>query len=65
MDCRRFHKSRFGDSYYCDSLIGGTRIVCDTLERYCDPPPDAWHYCRDYRGPRVSKDFLVIKHENN
>ena len=62
IDCRRFHKTRLGD-YYCDSLIGGTRIVCDTLERYCDPPPDAWHYCRDYRGPRVSKDVFVWKYD--
>ena len=63
VDCRRFHKSLVGDSYYCDSLIGGTRIVYDTLECYCDPPPEAWHYCHDYRGPQISKETLMWKYK--
>jgi len=55
MDCRRFYKAMDGDSY-CESYIGGTRIEWATGKRYCDPLPDAWHYCADYHGPQISKD---------
>lgn len=55
MDCRRFYKAVDGE-FYCESYIGGTRIDWATGRRYCDPPPDAWHYCADYHGPQISKD---------
>jgi hypothetical protein len=55
MDCRRFYKA-MGGEFYCESCIGGTRIEWATGKRYCDPPPDAWHYCADYHGPQISKD---------
>lgn len=55
MDCRRFYKAVDGE-FYCESYIGGTRIEWATGNRYCDPPPDAWHYCADYHGPQSSKD---------
>jgi hypothetical protein len=55
MDCRRFYKA-VGGEFYCESYIGGTRIEWATGKRYCDPLPDAWHYCADYHGPQISKD---------
>ena len=55
MDCRRFYKA-MGGEFYCESYIGGTRIEWATGKRYCDPLPDAWHYCADYHGPQISKD---------
>jgi len=55
MDCRRFYKDACGE-FYCESYIGGTRIEWATGKRYCDPLPDAWHYCADYHGPQISKD---------
>ncbi len=27
-----------------------------TGERFCDPPLEAWHCCRDYHGPPISRD---------
>jgi hypothetical protein len=56
-DCLNF--SRVGGEYFCSQHIGGTAVVWATGERVCDSPPDAWHYCALYRGPRVSKDVLV------
>jgi hypothetical protein len=55
MDCRRFYKDASGE-FHCESHIGGTCIEWATGKRYCDPPPDAWHYCADYHGPQISKD---------
>ncbi len=55
MDCRRFYKA-VGGEFYCESYIGGTRIEWATGRRYCDPLPNAWHYCADYHGPQISKD---------
>ena len=55
MDCRRFHQDARGE-FFCESYIGGTRVEWATGKRYCDPPPDAWHYCADYHGPQISKD---------
>jgi len=55
MDCRRFHQDASGE-FFCESYIGGTRVEWATGKRYCDPPPDAWHYCADYHGPQISKD---------
>jgi len=48
VDCRKFHRNAHGE-FFCESFIGGTSVVWATGERRCDPPPDAWHYCRDYR----------------
>jgi hypothetical protein len=56
-DCLNF--SRVGGEYFCSQHIGSTRVVWATGERVCDSPPDTWHYCALYRGPRVSKDVLV------
>jgi len=61
MDCRNFSADGAGN-YYCSELIGGTAVVWATGERFCDPPPDAWHYCARYRGPQVSKDVWVWRH---
>lgn len=55
MDCRRFHEDISGE-FFCESYIGGTRVEWATGKRYCDPPPDVWHYCADYHGPQISKD---------
>ena len=55
MDCRRLHEDMNGE-FFCESYIGGTRVEWATGKRYCDPPPDAWHYCADYHGPQISKD---------
>ena len=56
-DCLKF--SHAGSTYFCRDYIGGTAIVWATGERFCDPPPDAWHYCAGYNGPQVSKDVWV------
>jgi hypothetical protein len=56
-DCLNF--SRVEGEYFCSQHIGGTAVVWATGQRFCEPPPDAWHYCALYRGPRVSKDILV------
>lgn len=55
MDCQRFYMA-MGGEFYCEFYIGGTRVEWATGKRYCDPPPDAWHYCADYHGPQISKD---------
>ena len=57
MDCLSF--SCVAGEYFCSEYIGGTAVVWATGERFCDPPPDAWHYCARYRGPQVSKDVFV------
>ena len=56
-DCLSF--SWVAGEYFCSEYIGGTAVVWATGERFCDPPPDAWHYCACYRGPQVSKDVFV------
>jgi len=56
-DCLRF--SCVAGEYFCSEYIGGTAVVWATGERFCDPPPDAWHYCACYHGPQVSKDVFV------
>ena len=56
-DCLNF--SNAAGEYFCSEYIGGTAIVWATGERFCDPTPDAWHYCARYRGPQVSKDVWV------
>jgi len=67
-DCRKFHK--ISGDFYCDEYIGGTAVVWATGERFCDPPPDAWHYCAGYDGPLLSGDVWVwpkatnAKHED-
>jgi len=55
LDCRKFHRHAWGE-FSCDAFIGGTKVAWATGKRECDPPPDAWHYCRDYHGPQISKD---------
>ena len=57
IDCRNF--SRLAGEYHCTEYIGGTKVVWATGRRYCDPPPDEWHYCAFYNGPQVSKDVWV------
>ena len=57
MDCQRF--SRVGALYSCAEYIGGTSVVWATGERFCDPPPYAWHYCAHYHGPQISTDVWV------
>jgi len=57
MDCRNF--SKVASNYYCSKHIGGTAVVWGTGKRFCDPLPDAWHYCAGYHGPQVSKDVWV------
>jgi len=56
-DCLNF--SCVAGEYFCSEYIGGMAVVWATGERFCDPPPDAWHYCARYRGPQVSKDVFV------
>ena len=57
VDCLDF--SQLGGEYFCSEYIGGTSVVWATGQRFCDPPPDAWHYCARYRGPQVSKDVWI------
>ena len=59
-DC--LNLSNIAGEYFCSELIGGSKARWSDGKRYCDPPPDAWHYCARYRGPQVSKDVLVWKH---
>jgi len=47
-DCLNF--SCVAGEHFCSEYIGGTAVVWATGERFCDPPPDAWHYCARYRG---------------
>jgi len=54
VDCRNFFHA--AGSPYCERGIGGTAFVWGTREHVCDPPPEAWHYCRDYHGPLLSGD---------
>lgn len=53
-DCRHFFYA--AGSPYCAKGIGGTAFIWGTREHVCDPPPEAWHYCRDYHGPLVSRE---------
>ena len=61
MDCRNFSADGAGN-YYCSELIGGTAVVWATGRRFCDPPPDAWHYCARYHGPQISTDVWMWPH---
>ena len=56
-DCLNF--SCVAGEHFCSEHIGGTAVVWATGERFCDPPPNAWHYCARYRGPQISKDVFV------
>ena len=56
-DCLNFWQ--VGGEYFCSEYIGGMSVVWATGQRFCDPPPDAWHYCARYRGPQVSRDVWV------
>jgi hypothetical protein len=55
IDCRNW----IGADLRCRAGIGGLAVVWATGARRCDPPPDAWHYCRDYDGPQMSTDVWV------
>jgi len=56
-DCLNF--SRVAGEYFCSEYIGGTSAIWATGDRFCDPPPDTWHYCARYHGSQVSKDVWV------
>ncbi|MCE5327864.1 MAG: hypothetical protein LLG01_15770 [Planctomycetaceae bacterium] len=56
-DCQKFFNS--AGQYYCADYIGGTKVVWGTGERFCDPPPDSWHYCAGYDGPLISKEVMA------
>ena len=64
MDCRRFSEDVHGE-FFCESYIGGMHVEWATGKRYCDPPPDAWHYCADYHGPLLSDDVLAVPKSTN
>ena len=57
-DCRKFSADGAGN-YFCRDYIGGTAVVWATGERFCNPSPEAWHYCAGYDGPQISKDVWV------
>ena len=54
-DCRRFYMNRYGEPT-CEAGIGGTCTTWGTGRRFCDPPPEVWHYCSAYDGPQISTD---------
>lgn len=61
-DCKRF--SRDGQHYHCDAGIGGTKVRWSDGHRECDPAPDAWHYCAEYLGPRISPHTFVWRYDD-
>ena len=54
-DCRQFFINRRGEPM-CWAGIGGTWTTWGTGRRFCDPPPEVWHYCSGYDGPQISLD---------
>jgi len=57
MDCRNF--SQIDGEYFCSEYIGGTKATWATGRRQCDPPPEAWHYCSHYEGPKISTEVWL------
>ena len=58
VDCRKLFRDTRGECF-CRDFRGGTATVWATGRRYCDPPPEVWHYCAGYDGPQISKDVWV------
>lgn len=55
IDCRNF--SQVEGDQFCSKGIGGLKSSWETGRHICDPPPEEWHYCRDYHGPQISTDI--------
>ena len=54
-DCEHWSAWAHGGSCRHMTIRNGVRGVVEY-------PPDAWHWCRRYRGPRVSRDVWVWRH---
>lgn len=46
-------------TFQCRHYIGGTRVEFPIGRIMTDPPLDAWHYCLEYRGPRLSEEVWI------